>query len=141
MKDGKIAILVKKANLKFDKISNRMLAGYGLTHTQFKTLMFLYKNPPQTIRQIDIETYFSMSNPTVTGILQNLEKNGMVERVVNPADSRSKVAALTGKAEAMREELLALADRLENELTRELSKEEQEQLARLLEKMMDGKES
>lgn len=136
MNNDKIAILIKKANLDFDRISNQILAPYELTHTQFKTMMFLYKTS-EAVRQIDIEKYFSMTNPTVTGILQNLEKKGMVARVANPLDSRSKVVVLTEQASAMREELLSVADSLERELTKNLTTAEQDRLAALLKKMLE----
>lgn len=137
MSDDKIAVLIKKASLDFDKISNQLLAPYDLTPTQFKILMLLYKEPPYTVRQIDLEKYFSMTNPTVTGIMQNLEKKDMVARVPNPQDGRSKVLALTQRAHDMRRELLALADTLEQSMTKNLSDEEKQQLTMLLKKMMD----
>lgn len=137
MKDDRIAILIKKANLEFDKMSNQILAPCDLTHTQFKTMMFLYKEPRDTVRQIDIEKYFSMTNPTVTGILHNLEKKGMVMRAANPRDGRSKVVALTGRAYAMKEELLGIADTLEGNMTKNLTLKEQKQLSSLLKKMLE----
>lgn len=136
MKKERVAILIKIANLEFDKISNRILNPYDLTHTQFKILMRLYGEPPLTVRQIDIERHFSMTNPTVTGILQNLEKKNLIERVPNPQDSRSKVIGLTQKAVEMKEELLRVADTLEAELLKNLDEGEKEQLIILLKKML-----
>ena len=141
MKSDKIAILIKMANLEFDKISNQIISPYDLTHSHFKTLKLLYKETPLTVRQIDIEKYFAMTNPTVTGILQNLEKKNMVERVVNPQDGRSKVIGLTEKAFGMKEELLQIGDKLEATLTANLEEEEQIQLISLLNKMLEKKEN
>lgn len=128
----KISILIKKASLVFDKISNQLLMPYDLTGSQFKILMVLYKSKPNHVRQIDIENEFAMTNPTVTGLVQKLEAKDLVKRIPHPEDKRSKVLDLTDRAMAVKEELLALADNLERQMTKNLSDDEREQLASLL---------
>ena len=44
MNIDKAAILIKKAALEFDKMSNPILAEYNLTASQFKVLKFLYSS-------------------------------------------------------------------------------------------------
>ena len=83
----------------------------------------------------DIEKAYSMTNPTVTGILQNLEKNNWIERIENPNDARSKVIKLTKKALKQKEELYNLGDNLEKEFTKGLNKTEQNRLNELLNKL------
>lgn len=135
MKD-KIFVLIKKAALEFDKLSIPLFAPYELTPSQYKILRLLYIEEPETIRQIDIEKSFSMTNPTVTGLLHNLEKKNWIQRIPNPNDSRSKVIRLTAKAEGLREELLEISDRLEDMLTDNLNDQEKEQLIELMNKML-----
>lgn len=62
----KIPILIKKISLVFDKISNQLLLPHDLTNSQFKILMVLMHAPEGSVRQIDIENKFAMTNPTVT---------------------------------------------------------------------------
>jgi len=132
----KIPILIKKASLVFDKISNQLLTPYDLTNSQFKILMVLMHAPAGSVRQIDIENKFAMTNPTVTGLVQKLEAKDLVKRMPHPEDKRSKVLVLTDRAIAMKEELLALADDLERQMTQNLNHDECEQLAALLLKML-----
>lgn len=136
MPNPKISILVKKTALIFDKLSNQLLAPYDLTGSQFKIMMILYHAPAGSVRQADIEAKFSMTNPTVTGLVQKLEAKDLVKRMPHPEDKRSKVLVLTGRAIGMKEELLALADDLEQQMTRKLSDDECDQLAKLLIKML-----
>ena len=136
MSNPKISILVKKTALIFDKLSNQLLAPYDLTGSQFKILMVLYQSSAGSVRQADIEAKFSMTNPTVTGLVQKLEAKDLVKRMPHPEDRRSKVLVLTDRAIGMKEELLALADDLEQQMTRKLSDEECDQLAELLIKML-----
>ena len=93
------------------------------------------KNAIVLVDQIDIETKFAMTNPTVTGLVQKLEKSDLVTRIPHPQDKRSKILLLTDHAVEMKEELLALADALEFQMTKNLTEEECGQLSRLLQKI------
>lgn len=134
---GKVSVLIKRSALIFDKYANQLLTPYQLTSSQFRILMILYKAPVRSVRQVDIESAFSMTNPTVTGLIQKLEKSGLVKRVANPEDKRSKLLELTEYAESKREEFIALADSLEQEMTEGLSETEVNMLAELLNKVIE----
>lgn len=136
MTNDKVAILIKKAALVIEKLSNPILAPYELTHTQYKILKFLCRNQNKPIRQADIEMHFSMTNPTVTGIIQNLEKKGLVKRMQNPDDKRSKLLVLSERAMSMEDELNYLREALENQVTENLTDEEKQQLIILLNKIL-----
>ena len=139
----RIAILLKKANLMCDKLADPILRPHDLTLTQYKTLKFLLMQPPHTVRQVDIERRFSITNPTVTGILHGLERKGLIERLADPEDRRSKVICPTERARAMESLLYQLGERVEAELTRNLDAGERDELMRLLKKMLahDGSQT
>lgn len=132
----RVSILIKRASLAFDKLSNQLLTPYDLTGSQFKVLMVLYKMPANTVRQVDIEERFSMTNPTVTGLIHMLEAKNLVKKMPNPNDKRSKVLVLTDQALEKKDELLMLADHIEQQMTAKLTAEEYSQLASLLNKML-----
>ncbi len=136
MEKRRISLLIKKSTLVFEKLSNQLLAPFDLTSSQFKILMLLYHAPGGSLRQADIEARFSMTNPTVTGLLQKLEAKELVRRIPHPEDRRSKVLVLTPKAMAMEQSLLALADSLEQQMTAKLTAAECERLGALLEKLL-----
>lgn len=136
MTNDRVAILIKKVALVIEKLSNPILAPYELTHSQYKILKFLCQNQNQPIRQTDIEKLFSMTNPTVTGILQNLEKKGLVVRIQNPDDKRSKLLMLTERAAPMKDELKLIGESLERQVTENLTEEEKGQLIALLNKIL-----
>ena len=138
MKNIKTVILIKKLALEFDKIAIPELEPYNLTPTQFKVIKYLLNNQEAEVRQRDIEKAYSMTNPTVTGILQNLEKNNWIERIENPNDARSKVIKLTKKALKQENELYNLGENLEKRFIKGLDKGEQKQLNELLNKLFDN---
>ena len=77
-----------------------------------------------------------MSNPTVTRILQNLEKGGWIRRLANGKDKRQKQLYLTDKALSMQETFKEIATQLENQLTQRLTDDELNDLQTLLRKML-----
>ena len=136
MKLDKSAILIKKASLEFDKISNAVLEEYGLTTAQYKVMKYLYEEAENGVRIVDLEKYYSMSHPTTIGIVQNLEKKGFVTYQDNPNHARSRYIVPTNEAMQRKEELEAVGGKLEEELTKRLSVKERQELVRLLKKMM-----
>ena len=136
MNQDKVAIWLKFVNLECDKLSAEVLAPHELTLTQYKILKFLLINPQGTVRQVDIEEHFYISNPTVTRVLQNLEKKGLIKRQINLQDNRSKVICLTEKAIKMESLLYQLGDELEEKLTKNLTPDDKQELLRLLKKII-----
>lgn len=132
----KISILVKKTSLVYDKISNQYLIDYNLSASQFKILMLLYHHGD--LRQIDIETILGMSNPTVSGLINKLENQNLVKRISNPNDKRSKLIIPTNLALSLKEDLINLADTIEQNITANLTNSEIEQLKIILNKMIQG---
>ena len=132
----KAAILVKKASLEFDKISNPIFAQYDLTASQYKILKYLFSQEDGTARIVDMEKEYSMTHPTTLGLVDALEGKDFVTRVPNPNDARGKLVALTDKSRAMEAELLELGDAIEDTLTQNLSEDEKEALVALLLKLL-----
>ncbi len=136
MQQDKVAILIKKAALEFEKMSNPYFAEYELTVAQYKVLKYLYGEISGTARVTDFEKCYSMTHPTTLGLLENLEKKGFIERIDNPNDKRGKLVSLTDKALNMRDSLLSLGDVIENRFTESLTKREKEELVALLLKLL-----
>ena len=132
----RIGILIKKASLELEKTALSILSQYDMTLTQYKILVFLYDAPPMSVRQVDLERAYSMTNPSVTSVLHTLEKKNLISRAENAEDRRSKVISLTHKALDLREELEAAGDRLEETFTKNLSSAERSELVVLLKKML-----
>ena len=136
MNHERIVILIKKLALESDKQALAILAPAELTPSQFKIIKFLFWQGDTHIRQVDIEKHFSMTNPTVTGLLKNLEEKGWIRREVNPEDSRSKIICLTDAALTRKEELYTYGEQIEEALIHDLTEKEREMLEKLLKKLV-----
>ena len=133
-----IEFLLRAVNRRAEKLANQELAKFDLTSTQFRTLMYLSHQPPLTVRQCDLEVFFSKSNPAVTGILNNMEQKDLIRRVCNPADGRSKVLEITEKGLALLPQLDAYRGWMDKLLTENMTEEEIAILIVLLKKMRNS---
>ena len=68
------------------------------THTQMQIIGYILDNYDKEIYQKDLEAVLNLRRATVSGVLQTMERNGLVLRVVNDGDARSKKIILNEKA-------------------------------------------
>ena len=136
MEKERLSILIKKTALAVEKKTNKALSEIELTNAQFRILLMLYHKQHREIRQIDIEIAFGMTNPTVTGILNYLEKKDLIMRRENPKDKRSKIISLTSHAFDIIPEIFDYADEIEEQVVKSLTLMEREQLGAILQKIM-----
>lgn len=84
------------------QIKRRMdarLAGMGVTGVQGRVLHYIMdKCKEGPVFQRDVEQAFTLRRSTATGILQLLEKNGLIRRESVPSDARLKSLVPTEKA-------------------------------------------
>ncbi len=70
----------------------------NLTGTHGWVIAYLYENRDHDVYQRDLEIRFSIRRSTATGILQLMEKNGLIVREPVASDARLKRLVLTQKA-------------------------------------------
>lgn len=96
---------------------------------------YLYDNRGKEIFQRDIQTHFSVRRSTVTGILQLMEKNGLITRQSVARDARLKRLELTPKAIEHHERFHRGIREGEARLSAGLAPEERETFIQLCEKL------
>ncbi len=136
MELDKVAILIKKASLEFDKVSNPYFIKYELTSSQYKILKYLYSINNHQARLVDLEKIYSMTHPTALGLVSQLENKGFITKLNNPKDKRGKFIVLTEKALLMQNELENVGEEIENNLTKNLTIKEKNELIFLLKKII-----
>ena len=125
-----INVVANKANKDFDV----ELKQHGLSLALWPTLMCLWEE--EGITQRDIAAKSKVENSTTTRTLDKLEKLELVERRADPNSRRSFRIYLTEKGKALEEQLVPIPIRLNKELMNELDAEEQQQMIKLLQKMV-----
>jgi len=73
-------------------------------------------NSPWPSAQVDIARRLRIEGPTMTRMLDALEADGLVERLPDPGDRRTKQLRLTPQGEAVLQDIFAIADELRGRL-------------------------
>ena len=101
---------------------NVTLQGLGITAIQSRVIFYILDHCRQgPVFQRDIEQAFSLSRSTATGILQQLEKKGILRRESVASDARLKSLVPTAKAAELDAEVRAGLRQTEEVLTCGLS--------------------
>ena len=69
-----------------------------------------------------------LENSTISGILERMEKKGLIKRMISKEDRRFIQIMLTEKGAALEEDVLAAVDEVNEEVMSVFSKEECENL-------------
>ena len=116
--------------------SNALRDANKLTGMHSFVIGYLYDNRgKRDIFQKDIETEFTIRRSTATGILQLMEKNGLIEREAVGYDARLKKLILTEKAIAIHHSITKEIDEVEAQLLKGLTEEEISNFLVTLEKL------
>ena len=96
----------------------------GLTGMQGWIIGYLRANADRAVFQRDLEKDFNIRRATVTGVLQLMERNGLIVREAVEYDARLKKITLTPKAITQHDRVILRFKEFENNLRRGLNEEE-----------------
>jgi len=108
------------------QINNKVLADNSnhITGKQGYIIGYLSDNKDRDIYQRDIENHLQIRRSTATGILQLMEKNGLIERQPVTTDARLKKLVLTQKSIEHHKEIMAFFEELEKKAMQNISEDE-----------------
>lgn len=136
MEKKEVGRYVQMLSRQIKRRMDKSVAGYEITGKQVAILLYIYdESRKRDVYAKDIEIEFDMRRASVTGILQLMEKNKIIEREENKQDGRLKKLTLTTKAIEIREKVKKEIDQVEKELVEGISKDEREIFFELMEKM------
>jgi DNA-binding MarR family transcriptional regulator len=110
------------------------------TTMQIWIIHYLYDNQDKDVFQRDLENDFNVRRSTVSGILQNLEKKGLIQRQSVAQDARLKKITLTEKANDIYNEMLIDIISMEQLMTENITDEEWTVFYQVLEKIKQNLE-
>ena len=105
-------------------------SGIEATPIQVMLLFFLQQNNGLSLTQIS--QGLMLENPTVTGLIDRLEKLGYVKRSDHPNDRRVYLVHLTEKGNKVANKALPIVKKLNEEIKKGYSKEEVENFKKVL---------
>jgi DNA-binding MarR family transcriptional regulator len=107
--------------------------GHGITLAQWRALAMIAKN--DCISQVSLAAMIDADPMTMSGILDRLEKRGLVTRESDPADNRVKRARLTAEGQALFSVARSVGQQVYECALEGVSSEERQTVAVALEKI------
>lgn len=95
-----------------------------LTPTQMQIIEYILEHGENDIYQKDLENILNLRRATVSGVLQTMEKNHLIERVINKEDTRTKKIILNRTTKKVFYKRLVKIDELEKKIVKNISKED-----------------
>jgi MarR family transcriptional regulator, lower aerobic nicotinate degradation pathway regulator len=128
-----VGFLLAKAYQRACSLFKEEFDSYELTPQQFGLLAFLWIE--DGLSQTELSARSQIDRTTMGGIIDRLEKEGLVERANNPDDRRAFQVFLTARGKSLEDELCSVANRFLIKVNEPLTDKEQKTLVRLLEKI------
>ncbi len=124
---------VGRISRKLNKVTKESIASYGLTTSQFFMLIALYEENGILISKLAEKV--ALDRATLTGLVDRLERDGLVKRTNDPNDRRAIKIYLTDKAEDLRHDLLEIYHKNNSMFLSILSPKERQTFEAVVEKL------
>jgi DNA-binding MarR family transcriptional regulator len=111
----------------------QQMAVYGLRPVDFSVMSLIAHNPGITSRQLC--STLGIQPPNLVGMINTMQKRGLIERRPHPHDGRAMGLHLTETGRKMMKDAEQTASNLEAEATSRLSAAERKTLIKLLQKI------
>lgn len=108
-------------------------AGFDLTPVQYAALSTIQSNP--SIDQATLAGLIAHDRTTISGVIDRLERRGLVARSVSAKDRRARVLELTPAGAATLSIARPVVRRAQDEMLRDLSPSERDAFMRMLKKV------
>jgi DNA-binding MarR family transcriptional regulator len=117
-------------------LDEQVLASHGTRHGRFNLLMILMKcTEGQAATPADLAEKTGVTRATISGLLDGLQKDGLIERRSDPQDRRLIRVHLTAAGQTFLDKIRPAYSRWFSSIVEPLSEQERRQLVFLLEKI------
>ncbi len=128
-------LLVLKIANELENYMDSLLAPYNLSAGRV-TLLFMLNNAPEGLMPSELSNKVGVTQATISGLLNGLEKAELVKREMHQKDGRSFVIKISEKGEALLKELIPIWSPKISEFWRTISAQELDQIGGALEKLI-----
>ena len=111
-------------------------AGLDITIEQWSILYHLWKEDGLSQQELCNRTY--RDKPSITRLIDNLEKQNLVKRTASVSDRRVNLVSLTDAAQDIQQTTIDLANQTMNEALVGITKEEIEIVKKVLQQVFDN---
>jgi MarR family transcriptional regulator, organic hydroperoxide resistance regulator len=116
-----ISFLLGKAQQRVTRRAKELLAEHDVTPVQYAALCVLWENDAQTAAELGARLV--IDSATMTGVIDRLERSGLIRREAHASDRRIYHLHLTDRGRALRAPLDAAMEKLNAEVQDLLGKD------------------
>lgn len=127
--------LIGHIHRSFHRVADPLLREHGFAIGQMPVLVALKDGRPRS--QAELARLAQVEQPSMAQLLARMERDGLVERVPDPDDRRSRLVLLTAQCRERLSASRAVMEALGDEALEDFSEQERAQLARLIRKLAD----
>ena len=108
------------------------------TPTQCQIIEYILNNKNKDIYQKDLEKVLNLRRATVSGVLHTMEKNGLIKRVKDESDTRTKKIILNEKIPERFNEYSKKIKKIENNIIKDISDKDLEIFLKVISQMKES---
>ena len=108
------------------------------TPTQCQIIEYILNNKNKDIYQKDLEKVLNLRRATVSGVLHTMEKNGLIKRVTDESDTRTKKIILNEKIPERFNEYSKKIKKIENNIIKDISVKDLEIFLKVISQMKES---
>lgn len=131
--ENSIGFLLAKVHQRGFALFKEPLDAYDMTPRQFSLLAFLWQQ--DGLSQADLSAKSQIDRTTIGGLIDRLEKDGLVARLPDPDDRRAYRICLTNRGKSLEKELCEIAHSVQEKFIAGITHEERDTLLQLLKKL------
>ncbi|PZE54034.1 MarR family transcriptional regulator [Curtobacterium sp. MCPF17_001] len=121
-------------------LRNRLRDRTGVSGTDLSVLQYVWRarSGDRSVRVKDLTSHLGLTGPAVTGVIDRLERQGILQRVPNPEDGRSRFIELTPGQEQVFAAALDSTNEQLHELLSSFSERERRRLVRIVDRIVSA---
>ena len=119
-------------------VFEKILGYHGLSQGRFLTLMVVNRTPDQPVSPSYLADKLCVKRATMTGLVDGLEKSGLIERLSHPEDGRRTTIRITRRGREVLEDVMPDYYGNMAKVTANLMERDRQELASHLKKIQQG---
>ena len=128
--DGSFGFLVHDIARQMTSVMDKRLSKHGLTRSHWRAVLYIWRTPG--ISQTELSEILDVSRMGVTGLLDRMERKGLVVRKDDPNDRRMKRIYLSDSTQELIPMMTQLGGETMDDFLTDFSKKDREALMNLL---------
>lgn len=134
-----LSYLINKVSRQLKSKLDKSLKQYDITAAQFSVIIQIHLSEAP-ITAAEIAHRVGADRPTISGIINRLEKKAVVVKLSNPEDKRSSYLEIHKESKELVKKIIAKSDELTADIFSIYSKEEAVKLEGLILRLIEGTE-